>query len=501
MFGVAAVSFVQLGQRIASTAGGWNGWYLPVLVFLISQEAFWTRGKLESLDLSQKSIYHITEWIIFAVLLKIIIYLVHSPDQFWIDLPLWQQNLANFFTGEYLPVLLVLFLTWIFSSSAAGDLDELQSELTDYKWELGKLDNNRQAARQRLAQRVFIVGGVMVVSAMASRLDLKQIFGETPASQASLAYVLIFFLLALVFLSQTQFAVLRGRWFWNRTPMSPELGRNWVKYSLLFFVVIALIAFILPTRYTYGLLETIQVAFNFIFQVIISIVGLLALPCGWIFSLFNLKSKDTSDNTPPALPQFIPPAQSGGADPWWELAKSILFWAVFLGVIGYSFLYFIKHNSIFFSRILKIPVFSTIVKVAKSIWAWLAGINRQLAATIASSLARVFQSLPGQIYREFPHFVNFKSLTPRQKVVFFYLRMVDRSKKSGIDRKPSQTPNQFASDVGKAVPDVVQDIETFTEQFHEARYTLHPIQTEQTTIVQRLWRKIVKSLNRPNPGV
>ncbi|HEX7556970.1 MAG TPA: DUF4129 domain-containing protein [Leptolinea sp.] len=499
MFGVAAVSIVQFGQRIASPTFSWNGWYLPVLVFLISQVAFLTKDKLESLDFTEKSIYYVTEWIIFAVLLKIIIYLVNSPDQFWLDLPLWQQNPANFFTGEYLPVLVILFLSWVLSSSAAGDLTELQSELTDFKWELGKLENNRQAARQRIAHKVLIVGGFMVFIAMASRLELRQIFGETPASQASLAYVLIFFMLALVFLSQTQFALLRGRWFWNQTPITPNMGRNWIKYSLLFFALIGLISFILPTRYTYGLLETIQVAFSFLLQVVITLIGFLTIPCGFIFSLFNLKSSNDIATAPTPSPLLPPPIQAGGVNPWWELIKSILFWAVFMGVIGYSFLYFIRHNTFILATFRKMPGFGSLVRGIKSFWAWLVGVNQQLTSAISSGFTRIFQTLPKSIGREIPQFMSFRNLSPRQQVIFYYLRLIDRSKKSGIIRKPSQTPNQFASDLQKAVPDIEQDLETFTNKFVEARYSRHPVNTEQTSTVQRLWRKIVRSLSRSKP--
>ncbi len=90
--------------------------------------------------------------------------------------------------------------------------------------------------------------------------------------------------------------------------------------------------------------------------------------------------------------------------------------------------------------------------------------------------------------------LNFKQLSPRQQVIFYYLRLLDRSKKSGVERKPYETPGQFASQLEQFIPDVQDDIHNMTDAFVEARYSHHSISSDHTTAVQRMWRKIAQRL-------
>ncbi len=494
-----AISVMQFGERLAA-GQNWNGWYLPVFTWLVSMEAMITSSKVKDLDANPRILYHVSEWVIFAILLKVFHYLIVGPDQLWIDLPRWQQNMLYFFDGDYLPVLGVMFLTWLMSGSLINDLEELQIEITDLKWELGKLDNNRQAARQRMAEKIFIAGGLMVFVTMLTRLDLKVFWGETPASQASIANVLVYFLLTLVFLSVTQFTFLRGRWFWNNTPMASEIGKNWLKYSLIFFAVLAAFAFILPTRYTFGLLQVLQVLFNILTQVIIFLFTLITFPCVWLLSLFGLQPIKTTPAAPVPPPQLPLDQAAGPPNAWWELAKSIFFWAIFIGIIVFAFVNFLRQHPGLIKRLLRIPGFNWLVNALQTFLSWVKGVNLQIAATISTGWQKLFRSGSRALRGNIERWVNIRQLSPRQQVIFYYLRLVDRSKKSGIDRKPYQTPDQFAAELDQFIPDVQQDVHSMTKTFTEARYSDHPIGTEHTSAVQLLWKRIVKRLKPQNPA-
>ncbi len=486
-----AISVMQFGQRLGASQN-WSGWYLPVFTWLVSLEAMLTKNKTRELDTGAKILYHLSEWVIFAILLKVFHYLMVGPEQLWIDLPTWQQNPVNFFSGEYLPIMLVLFITWLLTGSMSNDIEELQIEQTDLKWELGKLENNRQEARQRMAEKIFLAGGAMVFITMLTRLDLQQLWGETPASQASTANVLVYFLLTLVFLSLTQFSLLRGRWFWNQLTFAPEIAKKWLKFSFIFFALLAAIAFILPTRYTFGFLEVLQFVFNGISQVMLFIFSVLTFPCVWLVSLIKFQTSQSPEGPPPQPPKLDNLLQGGPSLPWWELVKSILFWAIFVGIVSFAFVNFLRQHPGLARSFRRIPGFGWLFGALKTLWEWLRGVNKQIASTITSGWQRIFRSGPKIIARNLGQLINFRQLSPRQQVVFFYLRLLDKSKQSGIDRKPYQTPDQFAADLEQFIPEVQHDVHNLTDTFVEARYSNHPIGNDHTSLVQMLWRRIVR---------
>jgi len=493
MMACAAISIAQLGLRILPNWNGWN--YLALFVWLVALESILTREKVRNLEQREKILYHLAEWIIFAILLKIMLYAVTGIDQLWSDLPLLQQNPLLFFAGPFGPTLVVLIIAWMMSSAIIDDVEVLQSDMMDFKWELGKLNNNRQDARKRIAEKIFLLGGFMVFITMLTRLDLKQLWGETPISRASIANVVVYFLLSLALLSQTQFALMRGRWFWDQTAIAPHIGRNWIKYSLIFLGAIAVVSFFLPTRYTYSLLDVLGAILYLIAQVVLAVVGLFSIACNWFFSLFGVNNSPVKPLPPLDLQKLDTFQQAAGAAiPWWELLKSILFWGIILAIIGLALFHFLRQNSRFMGAIRVIPGFGWLSRIMKSIWSWLVRANAQVSSAISAGIKRVLQSNARRLSVKLPRFLNFKQMTPRQQVVFYYLQLVERSKRSGLSRKPYQTPNQFSADLETMVPDVQEDVENLTETFIEARYTRHPIEKSHTTTAQTLCRRIVQSL-------
>ncbi|RPJ51973.1 MAG: hypothetical protein EHM21_01430, partial [Chloroflexi bacterium] len=256
-----AFAVVQLGERIFSE---WNGGYLVWASLIIALEAIYTRKRTREMEGREKIIFRISEWVAIAVALKLLIYLVNDPGQILADLPGWQKDfLSNFFTGEYMLAIALALAVWFNSAGLANSLERLYERDEDTLWdELGKLQNALNDVRRGLTTRVFIIGTVIVVMAALSRFDATAIFREIgkppPGYYGPVVNVLFYFLLALVLLSQTQFALMRIRWMWQRLPMPPGLAKNWFRYGLLFFLALAIIVFFLPTEYTVGFFDTLR---------------------------------------------------------------------------------------------------------------------------------------------------------------------------------------------------------------------------------------------------
>ncbi|MBE0698670.1 MAG: hypothetical protein IH586_17265, partial [Anaerolineaceae bacterium] len=327
-----AFGFVFLGGRLIP---GWKGFYLVGMVFFLTIESIYSRKKVAELEQQEKIIFRISEWIAFAIFIKILLYLVNEPSQIFKDLVLWQEDFLQFFTGEYFLALLVAILTWWSAAAFSSEVEELYEREIDAEWDdLGKLQNVLRDIRNKISSRIFIIGTLLVGLAVVSRLDLTIVLlssGESARRNIlPIINVLIYFLLAMVLLTQTQFALLRTRWLTQHLPVSPNLARNWIKYGLIFFIILAIVVIFLPTNYSIGLLDTLKYALGYLFKAVSFLILLVTLPITFCLSLFSLSS--TSSTGSPAsglgaLPPGSPPVQSPA---WWDFICSLSFWIIFL---------------------------------------------------------------------------------------------------------------------------------------------------------------------------
>jgi hypothetical protein len=98
------------------------------------------------------------------------------------------------------------------------------------------------------------------------------------------------------------------------------------------------------------------------------------------------------------------------------------------------------------------------------------------------------------IWRRAGRQFNNQRASARHKIIIFYLRMLERGKEEGLERKPSITPSQYRALLGKALPEVEDEVDGMTASFIEARYTSHEINEEWAGQVQRLWKRILQAL-------
>ncbi len=113
--------------------------------------------------------------------------------------------------------------------------------------------------------------------------------------------------------------------------------------------------------------------------------------------------------------------------------------------------------------------------------------------------------------------MNPRHMAPRQQVIFYYLMLVHRAGERGFTRKASQTPLEFSDQLSLRLgPDnrpaneiPVQDwensgtqadqgesieleIERLTSGFMEARYSQHPITSNQAGRLRTYWQRLLK---------
>jgi hypothetical protein len=95
-------------------------------------------------------------------------------------------------------------------------------------------------------------------------------------------------------------------------------------------------------------------------------------------------------------------------------------------------------------------------------------------------------------------FINLNKLSPRERVLFYYLALVRRAGEKGLPRDPSETPREYANTLQARIspnePTSTELLNSITDEFIEARYSNHPIHPDKATLVQVYWQRLQKTL-------
>jgi hypothetical protein len=356
---------------------------------------------------------------------------------------------------------------------------------------------------------VFSVGTALVFFTALMRLDFRTAFSgawsgavlDVPTFSNGGASTLLYFLLGLALFSQTQFIDLHNRWSINRVPVNTAIVGRWASYSLVFLVILASIASLLPTSYSLGLLAslgyalelTVYLLFTFAQALVTAVLFLLGL----LFSLFGQEPPAETSEMPSFQPEMLPPAPAEAAAaplPWLEVAKSLLFWGLFLGVLLFALVQYLRQHEDVVAALRRRPGLAWLGRF----WDWLRGAwqvaKKGITEAVAFGLERI---RPKQnLTQSIGGWINLRKLGPRQRVFFFYQAFLRRSGESGLPRSLSQTPSEFASRLDSALPEAEPDIEALTGAFIEARYTPRPVEPEKASRVKEVWEHLKKALRR-----
>lgn len=497
-----SVAYVQFGERIYSD---WRGGYIIFAGLLVAIESMATRRQTEDLEFRQKLFFHLSEWIAIAVLVKILIYVEIGPANIISDLSLWQSDfLQYFFTFEFIFSLMILAVIWIFSRSFTDELDNLYQAGASEGWEdLGKLQNILHELREKLVSRLLVIGTVIVGLAVLSRLTAKVFF--LPASQMDLnligpvVNVVVYFMLSLILISQTQFALLQTRWLWQGIPVNPQIRRSWVKYGSIFFALVAGLVILLPTQYTVGLFDMLRYVVEFLSTIFSFLLVIITLPLTLCLSLFSMVNGSQNQPVTPSFQMPDQPHTPATPIAWLELLRSFAFWVIFLAIIFFAIRFYLMQNTQLWSAIASFPFFRWVANAWSGFWTWIKGTNRQVARLIRKEIQRLRQSrLSPDV--AIPHFFNLSQMNPRARIIHFYMTLLNVSSQQGLGRKPSQTPYQYQDHLKEAVPEAQEDLSHLTAAFIEARYSQHPIGETQSSQASTLLDRIKAIMARRKPA-
>jgi len=341
----------------------------------------------------------------------------------------------------------------------------------------------------------------MVTIAAIVRMDSHFLWGDRVLISGMYIILLLYFVLGFALFSQTQLALLGASWRQESTPVQRNVASRWVATSLVFLLVLACLVWFLPTRSSLGLLGALSIFFSYLMSIVFFLWSLFGFLFASLFRLFGIsEDQSQSPNERLELPNLnLSPVVPGQPIPWIEILKSIVFWSVLIGVIGFAFYQYLQQNQALWESIRHFPLVSWLVDVFNGLSRWYNRTWRSMKSGIGTLWNRLY---PARTIDETPamwQIIRVHSLSPRQQVLFYFQAFLRKAEQRGIRRRKAETPYEYARAVQASMPEVKPNLEPFIDTFVEARYSLHTISDDQANRAHRWWQNLRKVILRTKP--
>jgi hypothetical protein len=508
MLACGAQTFASL---IGQVLPEWYPWYLSPFTFVTALACLVYHPRIKKLGLLSREwfLHNLTIWLVLLALVRLYIGLGNGPAAFWDELMQWPLDPTLILSFEFFVALIAAFFTWLLADMYADLLGKLDLEYVRLQQEYSDpREASKPPVRQRLLHVTLSIGIFLVLLTALMRFDLRAmleselVIAQLPRLAGGGASTLLFFALALMLFSLTQFMSLQGRWSLNKVPTSRDLAGRWAQYSLFFLVVLTLLVALLPTHYSLGFLYLLGSLLRFLIGALYFVIQFfLSVFISLVNALFSSVGREPFLDEAP-MPEMTMPEFFGteGEDPlpitdapaWVEILRQAFFWAVLLALVFFSLRYVLQNNSELVRELRRFRLLAAL----SDLFGRLFGFFRQAGTSLAGTIQAGFERLrparsPAQAVGDW---INLRLLDPRRKVYFYYQAFLRRSDESGLPRNLSQTPSEFAQRLDRALPEAEPDIESLTASFIEARYTRREIPPESAGLARRTWQRLRKAL-------
>jgi hypothetical protein len=492
MLGCIALSVADL---LYTSFPIWNRAFLTAGCVLAALEACYSRWLIRKKPLRGDDALRVRVFEIAAlfILIKLTSYIDDSWADVVADVRTWPYQPLQIFNLETMVAFILALISWAVATRTIHDLERI-GEPPPVRAE------SYTPPRERLANRFFWGGGILLFAAGITRVGIANLLNlERPPVPQIVLNALLYFLLGLAMLGQVHFTRLHQQWEAQKIRVADQLASRWVRYSLAFVGLAALLAFLLPTGYTVGLLDAVAVILNvlaYVLTVLSTIIwlllSLLLLPFTWLFGM-----------KPPNRPRSLPLLRSyrspqpglgtaRGLD-WIELLRSLLFWTITLGMVYYVIRSYLRDHPEILEALSSLKPIRILRDFLTALW-------RRFTGWAQFARDRIPRRLLGRWMREARlsegsfRFFRLGALPPRERVLYYYLSVLRRAGQRGIPRRQAQTPHEYEGALNPHLPEAQQDLTQLTEAFIEARYSLHAFDRKYDQQARAHWRRVRAAL-------
>lgn len=489
------VALVNLARAINPA---WNGFYFLLGMLLTTLEAIYSYRLLKRSRWLNVSVlqYRLAELSVLLLLLKILSFTGKSWGQIGAELQRLWQDPGSFFNLEFYVLLVLALMAWLATTETMTDFEALYDPYTFYSDQLVPLDE--------LAMR-FFWGGILIVlfsgitqwatsTGWSSLLDWQR-----PSRGGILLNVLIYFTLGLVLLSQAHLTTLQTRWRIQKITVASNLARQWAWYGLIFLGLLMLIDLLLPTGYTLGFLATAGLVVGFLLDLIFFLgrllLVLLLLPFVWLFNTLLGQTPQEGLGGPPTLPEYPDFPTTGPTDSWVDTLRSLIFWLVAGVMVWYLLKIYLSDHPEIGQSLRRFKIIAVLLNLGSSLWQWLTGLVQAGWEALPSLINREgrFDKNGTRTLRR--RWAGLGGLSPRERILYYYLNILEQVEKDGPARRQQQTPFEYEPELSHAVPEAEPAVSLLTQAFVQARYSQEPFEEMQASLVKALWQKIRRELN------
>jgi hypothetical protein len=421
----AVIGLVQLGEQLSPT---WNGAHVPWLCFFIALEsAYMTRYTRNHKLPVPWYVLRSAEVLVLFLMVRSLLGVMRGPQPAQVV----DSVYGSAPDGELLALVLIAGLAWMGSWYLASNLLNLEAlDPTLDREIIREAAANQMEFRQQMITFIVIIGVALTFLAGLLEVYLRTKYQLAGGMLVNLGHIVIYFFLALVLLSRTRLNLLRSGWVWERIPIRSGVGARWISYTVLLLAGALLVALVLPTQYSLGLLGTLGVILELIVSVVQLIFFAIATLLYALLSLFMPNLPEADRPQPPPLPQpQLPQTPNTPMPVVSEFVQSLIFWLVFLIVVGYVVVQYLQRHPEIVAWLKQLPGMSLLVRAWHKVREWFGGLSQTLEnMREARRKARQPSTRSTSASRRW---VNPRKLSPRQQVQFYYLAMLRRGGERG----------------------------------------------------------------------
>ena len=489
-----------VGELLVLIVPAWHAAFFAVVCVLVAIEAHYSYHVIQA-----RSQFHTEVWKSRAIELGMLFVLVKIGSTIgtaWADvlveLSAWPNDLGRLFDAKTVAASALALIAWVVSTQAARELQQLD--------EPSGLNPGRPPVVESLTRWFFWGGAILLAVSGVARVEVSRLLHlDRPFVSGFALNVLLYFGLGLFMLGQVRFVSLRKRWREQKTEIGGGLAWSWVRYSLVLLVGAGLLAFLLPTGYTLGLLEAIAGVVAVVITILNVLYVLLMFPLILLMWLVSRLFSETPDASPP--PSLGPlPLPSAAARRFIRLslpasARALIFWCLAFGIVAYVVWSYLADRP----HIWRALFSWTPVRVLRALWR---ALSRRVRQWQTSGRRTARQRAPVALvpvrHRSVPRFW-FSVRSPRERVLYHYLGVLRRAGRRGLPRRKPETPGEYGQALQPWLPEVQAEVDRITESFVEAWYSRHTIGSSQGAEARECGRRIRSALrgqklNRPPKG-